>query len=280
MAHKTSTHLTKEGTEIFEQYWQPMGDPRAVICLIHGLGEHSGRYDHLAEFYNGKGYLVAAFDLRGHGKSGGQLGHYPNLQAVMDDIQNFLEKLETENPDLPVFLYGHSLGGVMVLNYVLQNRNHIKAVIATSPGLATGQKVAEWKLTLGKLLYSIVPTFTMPNGLDVNNISRDPDVVQKYISDPLVHDKVTAKFGLDFINAGQFALDHASEINLPILLQYGSGDHIVSGDAIREFAKRSPDVLYHEWFGQYHELHNEPEKTEFFEFTENWMDYQINLSKS
>ena len=150
MAHNTSTRLTDVGIEIFEQYWQPDGKPKAVICLIHGLGEHSSRYQHLAEYYIKKGYIVAAYDLRGHGRSQGQRGHYPSLDAAMDDIKVFTEKLEKDYPDIPVFLYGHSLGGVLVLNYVLRNKNHLTGVIATSPGLVTGQKVAAWKLTLGK----------------------------------------------------------------------------------------------------------------------------------
>ena len=95
---------------------------------------------------------------------------------------------------------------------------------------------------------------------------------EKYISDPLVHDKVTARFGLDFINAGAWVLEHAAEFPLPLLLQYGSGDHIVSGEAIRTFANHAPGVTYHEWDGHFHELHNEPEKEEFFNFTEQWID--------
>lgn len=278
MAHNTSTRLTDGGIEIFEQYWQPDGKPKAVICLIHGLGEHSSRYQHLAEYYIKNGYLVAAYDLRGHGRSKGQRGHYPSLDSAMADIKIFTEKLEKDHPDLPIFLYGHSLGGVLVLNYVLRNRNHLTGVIATSPGLVTGQKVAPWKLTLGKMLYSVMPTFTMPNGLDVQNISRDKEVVKKYISDPLVHDKITARFGLDFINAGAWVLEHAAEFPLPLLLQYGSGDHIVSSEAIRTFANLAPGVTYREWDGHYHELHNEPEKEEFFNYTEQWMNNCLSLS--
>ncbi len=278
MAHSTSTRRTNDGIEIFEQSWQPETKPKAAICLIHGLGEHSSRYQHLAEFYNKKGYFVAACDLRGHGKSGGQRGHYPSLEAAMQEIKDFTEKVENDHPGLPVFLYGHSLGGVLVLNYILRNKNHIFAVIATSPGLATGQKVAAWKLSLGKMLYSAIPTFSMPNGLDVDNISRNKEVVKKYITDPLVHNKITARFGLDFINAGAWILDHAEEFRLPILLQYGSGDHIVSGDAIRTFARKAPNVTYREWNGCFHELHNEPEKEDFFNFSENWMQSKLSGS--
>lgn len=275
MAHSTSTRLTDDGIELFEQYWQPEEKPKAVICLIHGLGEHSSRYMHVADFFTAHGYIVAAFDLRGHGRSKGQRGHYPSLDAAMTEIKSFTENMEKAYPNLPIFLYGHSLGGVLVLNYALRNKNHLCAVIATSPGLATGEKVAPWKLTLGKMLYSLLPTFSMANGLDVDNISRDKEVVRKYISDPLVHNQITARFGLDFINAGIWAQEHAAEFPLPLLLQYGSADHIVSGEAIRSFSHKVPDITYREWDGQFHELHNEPEKEQFLKFTENWMQSQI-----
>jgi len=137
--------------------------------------------------------------------------------------------------------------------------------------LATGEKVASWKLTLGKLLYSLMPTFSMPNGLDVDNISRDKEVVKKYKEDPLVHDKVSARFGLDFINAGAWASDHAAEFSLPLLLLYGTGDHIVSVDAIHAFAQKAPGVTFKEWEGYYHELHNEPEKGEVLDYMDQWI---------
>ncbi len=275
MSYNTSTRQTKENTELFQQIWQPDGDIKAVICLIHGLGEHSSRYKHVAEYYQSKGYVVAAFDLRGHGKSQGQRGHYASLEMVLDDIKVFIESTITQFPGKPVFLYGHSLGGVMVLNYSIKIKNNLTGVIATSPGLATGDKVAPWKLSLGKLLYSILPTFSMANGLDVENISREKEVVSKYKTDPLVHDQITARFGLDFLNAGMWASEHAKELKLPLLLMYGTGDHIVSGETVRAFAASAPNVTFREWDGFFHELHNEPEKAKVFEFTDQWMQSLI-----
>ncbi len=278
MSYNTSTRQTKENIELFQQIWQPEGEIKAVICLIHGLGEHLSRYQHVAEYYGSKGYVVAAFDLRGHGKSQGQRGHYASLEMALDDIKVFINSTIAQFPGKPVFLYGHSLGGVMVLNYALKIKNNLTGVIATSPGLATGDKVAPWKLSLGKLLYSIVPTFSMANGLDVENISRDKEVVRKYKTDPLVHDQITARFGLDFLNAGLWASAHARELNLPLLLMYGTGDHIVSGEAVRAFAAAAPNVTFHEWDGYFHELHNEPEKAEVFEFTDQWIQSQISIT--
>ncbi len=275
MTHTEFMYKTEDGADLYEQTWLPDSDPKAVICLIHGLGEHSTRYEHVANYYTSRGYIMTAFDLRGHGKSSGQRGHYPSLDAAMNDIDSFIKSAEMKYPGMPVILYGHSLGGVMVLNYALRNKNNLTTVIATSPGLATGDKVAAWKLSMGKLLYSIMPTFSMPNGLDVDNISRDRSVVEKYQADPLVHDKVTARFGLDFINAGAWALEHANEFSQPLLLLYGTDDHIVSGDAIRKFATKAPNVTFKEWDGGFHELHNEPIKEMVFEYTEKWIQSNI-----
>jgi acylglycerol lipase len=276
MSYNASAMQTKENIELFQQIWKPDGDINAVISLIHGLGEHSSRYKHVAEYYQSKGYVVAAFDLRGHGKSQGQRGHYASLETALDDIKVFIDSTTAQFPGKPVFLYGHSLGGVMVLNYAIKIKNNLTGVIATSPGLATGDKVAPWKLSLGKLLYSVLPTFSMANGLDVENISRDKEVVRKYKADPLVHDQITARFGLDFLNAGLWASEHAKEFKLPLLLMYGTGDHIVSGEAIRAFAASAPNVTFRVWDGYFHELHNEPEKAEVFEFTDQWMQSLLN----
>lgn len=275
MTLSTTTRVTAEGIELFEQTWVPEVKPKAVLCLIHGLGEHSSRYQHVAEFFIQKGYIFTAFDLRGHGKSQGLRGHYPSLDLVFKDVSDFLENTRKNFPNLPVFLYGHSLGGAITLNYALRYKPDLAGLIVTSPGLATGDKVAPWKLSLGKLLYSLLPTFLMPNGLDVENISRDKNVVERYKADPLVHDKVSARFGLDFINAGSWASEHTAELSLPLLLLYGSGDHIVSGEAIRAFAQKAKGVTYKEWEGYFHELHNEPEKADVLGYMDQWINARL-----
>jgi alpha-beta hydrolase superfamily lysophospholipase len=197
------------------------------------------------------------------------------MEIAFKDLAEFLVQSKIKYPNLPLFLYGHSLGGAIVLNYALRFKPDLAGIIATSPGLATGEKVASWKLTLGKLLYSLMPTFSMPNGLDVDNISRDKEVVKRYKEDPLVHNKVSARFGLDFINAGTWASEHAAEFSLPLLLLYGTGDHIVSADAIHAFAEKAPGITFKEWDGYYHELHNEPEKGEVLDYIDQWINSKM-----
>jgi alpha-beta hydrolase superfamily lysophospholipase len=276
MAAEEKTFTASDGISIFTQTWQPQGKPRAIVCIIHGLGEHSARYEHVAQYYLKHNYLVAAMDLRGHGRSGGQRGHSPSFEIVLEDISQFVHQIEQTYPGLPVFMYGHSLGGLLTINFALRNISQVKGFIVTSPNLAIAQKVAPWKLTLGKVFYSLLPTLSMPSGLDVNNISRDTAIVDKYKADPLVHDQASARFALDFINAGGWALHNPDKLKVPMLLMYGTGDRIVSGEAIRQFTKSNQLVNYREWDGLFHELHNEPEQESVLDYEREWIESHSN----
>jgi len=276
MAAQENSYKSSDGVSIFTQTWQPQSKPRAIVCIIHGLGEHSSRYEHVAHYYQKHNYLVTAMDLRGHGRSGGQRGHSPSFEIVLTDLAQFISQIENTYPGLPVFMYGHSLGGLLTINFALRNLNHVKGFIVTSPNLAIAQKVAPWKLTLGKIFYSLLPTLSMPSGLDVNNISRDTKIVEKYKADPLVHDQASARFALDFINAGSWALQNSDKLSVPMLLMYGTGDRIVSGEAIRQFAMGNQLVNYQEWEGLFHELHNEPEQQNVMDFEREWIENHLN----
>jgi len=276
MAAQENSYKSSDGVSIFTQTWQPQSKPRAIVCIIHGLGEHSSRYEHVAHYYQDHNYLVTAMDLRGHGRSGGQRGHSPSFEIVLTDLAQFISQIENTYPGLPVFMYGHSLGGLLTINFALRNLNHVKGFIVTSPNLAIAQKVAPWKLTLGKIFYSLLPTLSMPSGLDVNNISRDTKIVEKYKADPLVHDQASARFALDFINAGSWALQNSDKLSVPMLLMYGTGDRIVSGEAIRQFAMGNQLVNYQEWEGLFHELHNEPEQQNVMDFEREWIENHLN----
>lgn len=275
MTIQTSTRIATDGIELFQQTWVPAIEAKAVVCLIHGLGEHSSRYTHFFQFLNEHGYIVTALDLRGHGKSGGQRGHSPSYDHMMDDIQAFVEATRDAYPGLPLFLYGHSGGGSLVLNLLLRRPVKIKGAIVTAPGLSAGEKVAAWKLLMGKLLYYLYPSFPLQNGLDLENLSRDSLVKEKYLEDKLVHQVVSTRFGIDYLASGQWVLEHAENLSTPTLLMYGSKDHLVSGDAIRSFAKKAPGVTYKEWDGFFHEIHNEPEKEQVFEATLQWLDNRL-----
>ena len=193
---------------IFARDWKPEVPAKAVVVLIHGLGEHAGRYAHVAAAMNAAGYAVLAPDLRGHGGSSGKRGHIPSYDIVLDDIQRAFIEAGSRYPGLPQFLYGHSLGGALVLYYTLKRKPAIRGLIATSPGLAPGSPVPALKLTAAKVLNTLVPTLTMNNDLDLGNLSHDPAVQADYIADKTVHPLISARLGMELIRNGIWIQSH------------------------------------------------------------------------
>jgi len=267
---------TKDGLRLYAQGWKPETAPKAVVCLVHGLGEHSGRYGHLAAFLNQAGYALLSFDLRGHGKSEGQRGYAPSYEALLDDIARLLDEAANRYPDLPRFLYGHSLGGNLVINCALRRRPQLAGVIATGPFFRAAFEPPAWKLTLARIMYNLWPTLSLSNELDRQALSRNPEVVRDYDEDPLVHDRLTPRLTMDMFQAGLWALEHASELSLPLLLMHGSADRLCSVQASREFAARAGDrCTLKIWDGFYHEIHNEPEQEQVFKYLLEWLNSRV-----
>jgi acylglycerol lipase len=264
---------TSDGLQVFGQLWQPEVPARAVVCLVHGLGEHSGRYTHVAAALTEAGFGMLGFDLRGHGQSQGQRGHTPSWGILLDDIAQALEQGRERFGDCPQFLYGHSLGGTLVLNYGVRARPNLAGVIATGPLLRPAFDPSAWKLSLGRLMYKVWPGFSMNNELDTTGVSRDAAVVKAYVNDPLVHDRISARMALDMLECGEWLLQHASEFDLPLLLMHGGADRLCSPQAVREFADRvDGECTYHGWEGLYHEVHNEPEQRSVFQVMIDWLN--------
>lgn len=276
MKHSEFEFKTFDGLSLFGQSWQPEDQPRAVVCLVHGIGEHSGRYVHVADSLTRAGYTLISFDLRGHGKSEGPRGHISSYEAIMQDISSLLEVTNKKFPQLPLFLYGHSLGGNLVLNYVLRRQPHLKGVIATAPWLRLAFEPPASKIALGKMTNYIWPSFSQKSGLDTKALSRDLEVVHSYENDPLVHNRISARMFISAYQAGQWALEHASEFSLPLLLMHGGDDNLISVKASHEFANmQTKNCTLKIWGGLYHEIHNEPEKEEVFKFLIDWLDKEV-----
>ena len=263
---------TDDGLRIYAQGWEPGVEPRAVVCLVHGLGEHSGRYGHVAAFITHAGYALFAFDMRGHGKSQGKHGHASSYGVLLDDISYFLEKAAERYTNLPSFLYGHSLGGTLVIEYALRRRPVLPGVIATGPSFRPAFEPRPWKITLGKIMYHLWPTLTLSNEIDREGLSRDLEVVRVYNNDPLVHDRLSTRLGIDLLERGLWVLEHADQIHLPLLLMHGGADRITSAEASREFAEQAGDLCtLRIWDDFYHEIHNEPEKEQVLGYMMEWL---------
>ncbi len=263
--------------KIYAQGWWPdekrYKAPKAFILLLHGLGEHSARYEHVAEFFTHYGIAVLSCDRAGHGKSGGKRGHIAKYNYVFDDIVKLHSEASRKHSKVPVFLYGHSMGGGIVIDYIL-NKKHtgLKGVIATSPLLEPAFKPNPALLFVGKMMRSIYPGFSQSNQIDVNLISKDKLAVEAYVKDPLVHDKVTSESGLGMLDSGLNSLKNVGKINLPLLVLHGEKDGITSVDASKRFAeKASGDVTLKIWEGGFHELHNDPDKLEVLNYIYQWI---------
>lgn len=266
-----------DGLEMFARGWLPDGNLKGVVYLVHGLGEHTGRYEHVGAAFNAAGYALLGADLRGHGKSGGARGHAPSWDAYFNDIDSMLVECERRYPSMPRFLYGHSLGGLIALSYSLSRKPNARGVIVSSPGLMSAIHEQKVKLLVAKILGSIAPTFTLPSELVNEHISRDPRVVQAYVSDPLVHDRITTSFGKAGLQATDLVFARAAQFPVPLLIAYGSADPIAFPRGSERFAALVPPALVtvKRYEGLYHEIHNEPEQAQVFKDYIAWLDAQV-----
>lgn len=273
MTHRTYNWTTKnKNRTLFAQCWRPETDSDKTILLIHGLGEHSGRYERWAELFVDKGYNFLSFDLRGHGKSTGKRGHAKSLNILLGDIDFLFSKAKKLFSGSKFILYGHSMGGNLVLNHIILRNHPVAAVIVTSPWLKLKQEPSKALISIVFFLKRFFPSLTIPNGLNAEDISHDPEVVKNYTSDPLNHNKISLKLFSEIYKSGYFALRNVYKINSPFLLMHGTADKITSPQASENYVMNTSERTHLKlWEGQYHELHNELIYKEVFEYIINWL---------
>ena len=266
------------GEEQFAQSWRADA-PKATIALVHGMGEHSGRYaHHFAPFFTERGFDILAFDHLGHGQTTGKRGHCPGgYDAVLDSVDHLYHQARSLfGADRPLFVYGHSMGGNVVLNHALRRAPEIAGLVASAPMLRLAFEPPKWKMALGKKMIRIMPSFTENTGLDSVAISRDPAEVEAYENDPLVHSKISAAFSIPFFEAGEWAIEHAGDSTIDTLVLHGTGDQLTSAEGTKAFARNGNEHVSIQLFdGLYHELHHEPEHEEVLTIVADWMDERI-----
>ena len=262
--------------KMYGQVWQPIEEPKAVIAIVHGMGEHSGRYRKLADFFTSHGIAVIAYDQRGHGKSKSKKGHILHYNQLLEGVDELLERANLRFKHKPVFLYGHSMGGNVALNYALKKSSSIKAVIATGPWLKLAFDPPAFQLKLAQIMKNLYPSLTQSSKLNTKHLSRDEAVVKAYEKDKYVHDKISVSFFTNVFSAGIYALQHANELKIPALIMHGGDDKITSYEASEEFANKSNLVSeFKGWPDLYHEIHNEPEREEVLKYILNWINNQL-----
>lgn len=263
----------ERGAQIYCRAWKPQGKIKGLVVLVHGQGEHSGRHSHSAEHLAQAGYAVWAADLRGHGKSSGKRGHVDNFDDYLADVGRVIDKAKAQNPEVKTFLFGLSLGGLIVLDYAEKQGGKLAGVIASAPLLRLKMKVPAWKVLLGKMLSNITPTASMKTGLDPKLLSHDEEIVRNYINDPLVHGVASTRFFTELIRAENETTRDANKLTLPCLIMQGGGDGIVDPSATEDFFKTvaATDKTLKVYEGFYHEVLNEPEKENLLNEITAWL---------
>ena len=251
----TTDWITTDGTKIQARQWLA-SKPRATTLLIHGMGDHSGRFDHVARFLNTQGLSVLAPDLRGHGLSDGQRGYIRDFEILLDDIDLALQQTRQLAPADPCFIYGHSLGGMLVILHTLRRQTDLAGLIASSPALRIAMQAPTWKLQLGKLLRRTFPKISLNSGLDLNELSDDLQFIAELATDPLRHQQVTPEGYFGMVESGQWCLDHAADLPCPSLIMHGKIDRITDFQASQQFAHANDLCTLSTWDHGKHELHN------------------------
>lgn len=252
--------------------------PRGIVLLVHGLGEHAGRYDHVASILRSWGFEVRAYDQRGHGHSGGKPGTLPTADALLNDLADVVDEVRARCPNLPLVLLGHSLGGLVVGRFVSLKLRPVEGLVMSSPALDASMGAFQ-KLLLA-VLPKLLPNLTVGNGLDVQFISHDARVIAAYQADRFVHDRMSPRLGKFIADAGPAVIAAAAKWRVPTLVLYAGDDRLVSPEGSRRFVetasksrKVAPGTVTGKRFdGMYHEIFNELQSTPVFGELKAWFD--------
>ena len=277
MEHKSSEFASTGGERIFYQAWLPSSSPRAVLLLVHGLAEHSGRYEGFAEFFTAAGFAVYALDHPGHGKSDGRRGHIKRFSDFTNALGVFAVEVRKQHPDIPMVLVGHSMDGLIAADFLIERQSDFAMAVLSGPAIKAHEEPPKFAIFVMRLLARLMPRLGVIQ-LDASGVSRDPDVVRKYIADPLVHSgKVSARLAVEMFKAMRRVVEGASSIRLPVLLLHGGADTLtaVSGSQVLHDAINSQDKQIVVYGGLYHEIFNEPERLDVMSEMRAWIDERL-----
>jgi alpha-beta hydrolase superfamily lysophospholipase len=265
------------GTRIYYQSWMPPRKAKAVLVIAHGIGEHSGRYAHVADYFTKRNLVVWACDHRGHGKSDGKHGHVDNFDDYLADLGQMIRIAKDHSPGVKTFLLGHSLGGLIATFYAEKHPSDLDGLIASGPALREKMKISPVTAFMGRTFSKIMPTFTTGTGLDPNLLSHDKEVVKKYVEDPLVHKVATARWFTEYRRAQEETMRLADELTLPCLIIQGGADGIVDPTVATELYKRikGSDKTLKVYDGFYHESLNEIGKESVLADIDSWLSARI-----
>lgn len=273
MKSTSGTFTGRNNLELFYRSYEPDGKTAAVLLFVHGLFEHSGRYVNMMNYFVPRGYSSYIFDQRGHGKSPGKPGYVEKFSYYLDDLKTFFDLVRRENPLLKIFIVGHSIGGLIAAEYSLQHQKEFDGLVISGATFQFGASVSQAKIFLGRILALCAPWFGIDR-LDASAISSDKKVVDSYVNDPLVYrGKVTARLGIELLNAMQDFQQRLNDIRVPILIMSGTNDYLSDPKYSRilfdGISSKDKTLKYYDGF--YHEIFNEPGRETVFIDMEHWL---------
>jgi acylglycerol lipase len=277
MKHKQGKFTGYKGFKLYYQCWLPEKKPKAVILVVHGIAEHSGRYKNVVNHFVPKGYAVYALDHRGHGKSEGDRAYIDNFNDYLVDLKTFLDMVQKENKSTKIFLFGHSLGGTIATAYAIEHQDELAGLMVSASSLVPAPGVSPLLLSMAGIISALAPKMGVTL-LDASTISRDQSVVDAYVNDPLVfRGKIPARTGAELARMWKQLPDKMPEIKLPILIMHGLADKLSDprGSQLLYDRVGSQDKTLKIYDNCYHEICNEPEREQVFYDMEDWLTKHI-----
>lgn len=259
MNHREGILKTTSGPDLYYQSWHPDNRTQAALVLVHGFGEHSGRYPHLVRLLTGYGIAVYIFDQRGHGRSAGQRGHVNNWREYREDVSAFIQWVKEQEVEKPIFLHGHSMGAVTALDFPLHYAGSLSGLVIEGGPFEPVGVGSPFLIALARFLSRLWPACPLPLSIDPKALSRDPVVGEAYQADTLVHGRASARWGTEALKTVEQVKTRAAEIQLPVLLLHGEADRLNTASGARRYfdALTAPDKTLRIYPGSYHELHND-----------------------
>ncbi|MFC1943211.1 alpha/beta hydrolase [Chloroflexota bacterium] len=273
MKHIEGKFKGYKNLSLYYQCWLPANEPKAILLIVHGLAEHSGRYMNLVNHFVPKGYAVYSFDQRGHGKSQGLRGYVEQFSYFINDFKTFLGIIHSKHHDAKIFIAGHSVGGTIATAYAVHHQGEFDGLILSGATLKVGVSVSSGLIIIARVLSSLLPKIGL-YVIDASAISQDKAIVAAYLNDPLVYrGKIRARLGTELIKAMQILSRQMSNICLPILIMHGTADRLSDprGSEILYARVSSRDKTLNLYDGFYHEIFNEPGHKEVFADMEAWL---------
>lgn len=279
MQHQDGRIPSAGGLDLYYQSWHPSTSVCGAIAIVHGLGGHSGQFGPVVHHFVPQGYAVYGIDLRGHGRSPGQRGYINHWSEFREDVTRLRHHVLAQHPDVPLFLWGHSLGGVIVLDDALRDPAGLHGIVITAPALgAVG--VPPLRMAVGKLLSWVWPRFSLQTGLADIPCSRDPVVAEALLHDPLHHSRGTARLSTEFIKTKTWVQAHAADLQVPLLILHGGDDRVAQPEGSRHFFEQVElaDKERYEYQGGYHEIHNDINRDEVLADASRWLNTHLNAT--